>query len=210
MRLDRRGRSGAPRREAGPLPQARRRQAAGHARLFQHLDDPACQADRGHAGRLRARLHDHAFLQPATLHAPAGGRDGSGDRPCHGGEDFGLRRRQARQEPRHLQRQPRLHRQPPRHLLAAGGAQDRRRRQADDRRGRCRHGQAVRHTRHRRVRPDGPRRARPRSAHQRQPRRGAAEDRRLSRDAARFPVADEDDRRRLHRPQGKGRLLPDG
>ena len=43
-------------------------------RLLQYVDAAARNADLRHAGELRPRFHDHAFLQPAALHAIARSR----------------------------------------------------------------------------------------------------------------------------------------
>ena len=92
---------------------------AGLDRLLQHLDHPARGAGRGAGRGLRRRLPHHPFLQPAALHAAAGGRRGPATRPeaLAAIAEFGDRR--ARQDRRRLQGPAGLHRQPHRHLLDA-------------------------------------------------------------------------------------------
>jgi 3-hydroxyacyl-CoA dehydrogenase, NAD binding domain len=62
----------------------------------------------------------------------------------------------------------------------------------------------------RRVRPVRPGRHRLDAASRRQHERHPAEERRLSRHDPRYPDHQSDDRDRVYRPQGQGRLLPDG
>ena len=82
---------------------------------------------------------------------------------------------------------------------------------ADGRGGRRGRRQAVRLPEDRRLRPARPGRHRPRPARRRVAARDAAGRRRLlARSTRGAPLIDEDDRRRLHRPQGQGRLLPHG
>ncbi len=101
-----------------------------------------------------------------------------------------------------------LPRQPHRRVLDDGGA-----RRGDEaphhRRGRRRgDGQAARHSQDRHVRAVRPHRHRPHAADRRRDAEQPAEGRRLPRALQAAGPREENDRRRLYRPQGQGRLLP--
>ena len=72
-RLDRRGGDRDGRGQAGHLPQDRFGAEGGIDRLVQHLDHSLQRAARRPAGGIRAGLPHHPLLQPAALHAAAGG-----------------------------------------------------------------------------------------------------------------------------------------
>ena len=125
----------------------------GTAISSQHLHHPAGQPDRGHVGGVQARLPDHPLVQPAALHAPAGGRHLSRHRCGARRQGRGLLRPEARQDGGPGQGHAGLHRQPHRHLLDAAGGGPGHGGRADHRGGRRGDGQAAGLPLHRRVRP---------------------------------------------------------
>jgi hypothetical protein len=78
-----------------------------------------CTADRGLSDAFKRDFLITHFLQSAALHAAAGDRHRA-ETPIRNGRRRRRVRDRARQEHRALQGQPRLHRQSPRRLLAAG------------------------------------------------------------------------------------------
>ena len=99
----------------------------GSAIQLQHLDHRLENADRGHERDVPPRLPDHSFLQPAALYAACWkSLLGRIPIPETVAAVAAVRRRRARQECHPVQGQPRLHRQPARHLLDADGGERRR------------------------------------------------------------------------------------
>ena len=205
--LDRRGGDRDGGGQAGRLPQDRFGAQRGRDRLLQHLDHSLRRSARRDAGCVRAGLPHHPLLQPAALHAALGG--GGGATNPGGGRrgSLRLRRPQARQGCGALQRHARLHRQPHRHLLADRCRARSDRERGDGGGGRRGAGPPHRRAEDRHLRADRSGRTRPDAAGRAQPQGCAAGERSLPRGLRRTRVHRRDDRERLYRPQGQGRLL---
>ena len=80
---------------------------------------PLALLTQGSAGKLHAAFHDHAFLQPAPLHAAAGAGGGPQTRPELVEAVSRFADIRLGKDCVHLQGHARLYRQPHRHILAA-------------------------------------------------------------------------------------------